>query len=154
MSRSKQIGTDAEGGVVDFLKKHGWPYAERRILSGVHDKGDVTGTPGICWEVKSGAAAENASDGQVAAWLLETERERVNANAAIGILVMKRKRIGRARAGEWWAILDGGVFADLIYERHDGEQYEPIGIPVRVHLSAVVQLLRDAGWGEPLGRAD
>lgn len=150
MSRSKQIGTDAEGAVVDFLKKNGWPYAERRILSGIHDKGDVTGTPGICWEVKGGAAAEGASDGQVAAWLVETERERVNAKASVGILVMKRKGIGRPRAGEWWAVLDGGVFADLIYSRNDGgEQFEPIGIPVRAHLAGVVELLREAGYGSP-----
>lgn len=149
MSRAKQIGTDAEGAVVDYLRGHGWPFAERRILNGVHDKGDVTGTPSLCWEVKGGKAAETASDGQIAAWLIETERERVNANAAIGILVTKRPRIGRPRAGEWWAHLDGGVFCDLIYERHDGEPYEQIGVPIRTHLANVVELLRDAGYGEP-----
>lgn len=146
---SKSIGTPAETAVVKFLIAHGWPHAERRILSGAHDKGDVTGTPGLCWEVKAGKAAEFASDGQIAAWLVETETERVNAKAAIGILVTKRKGISGTRAGEWWAHLDGGVFADLIYDRHDGEPYEQIGIPVRTNLANVVELLRDAGYGSP-----
>ena len=152
MSRSKQIGTAGENAVVKFLLANGWPYAERRILSGVHDKGDITGTPGLCWEVKAGKAAETASDEQIAKWLYgETETERVNANAAIGILVVKRRGIGATRAGEWWAVVDGGVFADLIYARNDGgEQYEPIGFPVRCHLANLVELLRDAGYGTPV----
>ena len=151
---SKRIGTPFESALVRYARANGFPWADRIPLSGALDRGDVALCPGLIAECKAGKAAENASDEQVRKWLLETERERVNANAAIGILVVKRRGIGAARMGEQWAILDGGVFADLIYERHDGEQYEPIGIPVRVHLSAVVQLLREAGWGEPLGRAD
>ncbi|HET6915127.1 MAG TPA: hypothetical protein VFH56_03465, partial [Acidimicrobiales bacterium] len=106
MSRQKVTGTSAETAVVRFLQKNGWPSAERRALTGSVDKGDITGTPSICWEVKAGAAAMNASDGQVSKWLEETETERQNAFAAIGILVMKRRGISGNRAGEWWAVLD------------------------------------------------
>lgn len=135
-----------------FLRAHGFPHSERRALSGSVDKGDIAGCIGLCFEVKGGKTAETASDGQVLKWLEETETERVNAKADIGILVMKRRGISRTRAGEWWAILDGGVFADLVYEPEPGAKpfSRTLGIPVRLHLSNVVQLLRESGYGDPL----
>ena len=54
-------------------------------------------------EVKGGHAAEGASIGQCSAWMDEAERECVNAKGIQAILVTKRKAIGQARAGEWWA---------------------------------------------------
>ena len=50
MSRNKQKGTSFETLVADFLTDNGFPYAERRALAGVNDKGDITGTPGLVWE--------------------------------------------------------------------------------------------------------
>lgn len=147
---SKRIGTPFESALVKYAKENGFPWADRIPLSGALDRGDVSLCPGLIVECKAGNAAEHASDEQIRKWLAETERERVNANAAIGLLVTKRKGIGTARMGEQWVHLDGGVFADLIYARNDGgEQYEPIGIPVRAHLAGVVELLREAGYGSP-----
>lgn len=147
---SKRIGTPVETAVARYFQAHGFPHCERRALSGVEDKGDLTGIPGLCVEIKGGKAAENASDGQIQAWLDETETERMNARADIGILAVKRKGVGLNRAGEFWAVVDGGVFADLIYERSDGRpMFEPIGFPVRMHLQNLVEVLRDAGYGTP-----
>jgi hypothetical protein len=148
---SKSVGTPAETAVVNYLRTHGFAHAERRALTGALDKGDVSGCIGICWEVKAGNAAMNASDGQVERWLEETETERVNARADIGVLVMKRKGVSGTRAGEWWAVMDGGVFADLVYEPEPGATpfSRTIGAPVRAHLSTVVELLRDSGYGSP-----
>lgn len=149
---SRSIGTPAESAVVRYLQANGWPHAERRALTGAQDKGDIAGCIGICWEVKAGNAAANASDGQVERWLEETETERKNAKADIGILVMKRKGISAQRAGEWWAVMDGGVFADLVYEPEDGIKpfTRTIDAPVRVHLATAVVLLRESGYGDPL----
>lgn len=80
-ARPRDIGTAAETAVVRCLRTAGFPHAERRALRGVLDAGDVTGTPGVAWEVKGGAAARTASDGQLVAWLAETERERLTAGA-------------------------------------------------------------------------
>ena len=66
MSRSKDIGTRAEAAVVRYLCANGWANAERRALRGSADWGDVTGTPGLVWEVKGGDAAKDASDNQIA----------------------------------------------------------------------------------------
>lgn len=107
-ARPKDIGTAGETAVVRALRELGFPYAERRALAGARDLGDITGTPGIVWEVKAGNAAKTASDGQVAKWLDETERERINAGAQYGVLVLARSGIGAANASRWWAIVRFG----------------------------------------------
>jgi hypothetical protein len=142
MTRPKDIGTAAETAVVRYLRTAGFPHAERRALAGTHDLGDIVGTPGVCWEVKGGKAAKTASDGQVAAWLGETERERRNAGADVGVLVMARSGIGPANAGRWWAVLDGwhaAWFTGGVYTWH---------YPIRLQLADVAAALICAGYGD------
>lgn len=141
MARPKDIGTAAETAVVRALRQHGWPHAERRALAGIHDLGDITGTPGICWEVKGGDAARNASDGQIADWLAETEKERVNAHADIGVLVIQRRSVGPANAHRWWAVLRANAWI-LGATKHD--------FPIRMLLADACLLLRAAGYGQPV----
>lgn len=143
MSKSKDIGTRFETAVVRWLRLNGWPHAERRALAGAGDLGDITGTPGLAWECKAGAAAHDASDAVLEKWMRETETERVNAAADIGILVVARRRVGDRpeRVGRHWALLRGfDVF---------GLPTGP-GNPVRVHLATAVKLLRASGYGDPL----
>lgn len=144
MSRSKDLGREAENAVVGFLRKHGFPHAERRAQRGTNDAGDITGCPGLVIEVKGGRAAEGASDGLIEDWLAETERERVNAGADLGLLVVKRAGVGSVNAGRWWAIVDGWraeYFFDAAFTWH---------FPIRLHLADAVDLLRCAGYGNPL----
>lgn len=119
MSTSRRKGTTAETIVVNYLRDHGWPYAERRALMGSKDKGDVTGVPGLAVEVKSAVRI------CIPEWMRETETERVNANADYGLLVVKPKGVGETRIADW---------------------------PVLLPLSAVVELLHLAGYGDaPVG---
>lgn len=99
MSANRRKGTAAESALVAFLRGNGWRFAERRALAGAKDKGDVTGTPAICWEQKSGAKI------CLPEWLRETEVERVNAGADYGVLVVKLKGFGDMRVGEWAAVM-------------------------------------------------
>src|SRR5690606_15879618 len=103
VSRSKDIGTRAETAVAKYLRANGFEHAERRALRGAADAGDITGTPGICWEVK--ARKRPISDTDVAAWLAETETEAAAADAEIGVLVVRRPGVGEAHAGRWWAYM-------------------------------------------------
>lgn len=100
MSRSKDKGTAAESMLVEYLQNHGWPYAERRALAGVADKGDVSGTPGIVWECKHAGR-----EIRMAEWVQETVAERANAKAEHGVLVIKPRGYGQARVGEWFAVM-------------------------------------------------
>jgi len=151
-ARPKDIGTAAESAVVRYLQANGFPNAERRALRGAYDCGDVTGIPGVVIEVKGGAAAKRASDGQVTAWLEETDVERRNARADVGILVMQRPGIGVLNAGRWWAILpfDYAVSVATVTERR---YWSHLSGPVRMHLAAAATLLRHGGHGTPLGGA-
>lgn len=151
MTRSKDIGTRAETAVVRYLRAAGWPYAERRALAGAHDLGDVTGTPGIVWEVK--ARKNPPSDEQVLAWMRETETERSNAGAVWGVLVVRRPGVGEGHAGRWWAYLSAADVIALAAYR-DGEvlvRRNAFGWPVRMLLRDAVSLLHAAGFGTPGG---
>ena len=144
--RPRDIGTAAETAVVRYLRGHGFPQAERRALRGAQDAGDITGTPGVCWEIKGGAAAKLASDGQVQDWLNDTDKERVAAGAAVGVLVLQRKGIGTANVGRWWALLPGYQYELLCTKGIYGWFFGDRG-PLRMHLSQVCPLLVYAGYG-------
>lgn len=137
--RPRDIGTAAETAVERCLHRNGFPHAEKRRQRGTLDPGDITGIPGLVIEVKGGEAARSASDAQVAAWLEETERERVNVGADIGVLVLQRRGVGLANAERWWAVLRLGVI-------HGGAE----NAPVRMLLADMCWLLRVWGYGDPL----
>jgi hypothetical protein len=134
------IGTHTETDVVRYLQGAGFPQAERRRLRGRDDAGDITGTPGICWSVKGGAAAKTASDLDICRWLHDLEQQRINAAADLGVLVTQRRGVGPANAGRWWAWLDGRHWLD---SRIAGP------LPLRLHLGDAVSLLRIEGYGDP-----
>lgn len=150
MNRPKQIGTAAETAVVRYLQGSGFPHAERRALRGILDAGDITGTPGVCWEVKGGEAAKNASDGQIADWLVETATETANAGSDAGVLVLQRRGVGPRNASRWWTILNGWDLVGLGMDLGNTRSPALLDFPVRLLLADTVTLLRAAGYGEPL----
>lgn len=145
--RPKDIGTKAESAVVRYLTDHGFPHAERRALRGINDVGDITGTPGIVWEVKGGEAARTASDNQIERWLGETEVERRNAREHIGILVIARSL---KNVRDWWACCWADQLTWLITKDSSSQLDYARTIPIRITLAHMVPLLRAAGFGEPL----
>jgi len=148
-TRPKDIGTRAETAVVRALWKLGFPHAERRALAGVHDLGDITGTPGVVWEIKGGVQAMDATDGRIRKWLAETAVERANAAAQVGVLVVQRRGVGAPNAKRWWAWMPLGQMLALM-----GPDYvlsAPLyDTPVRMLLVDACMLLRNAGYGDPL----
>lgn len=146
MTGSRSIGTRAETGVVRYLRDHGWPYAERRALAGSADLGDITGTPGLVWEVKGGKTAERATDADIARWIAETEQETANAGADLGVLITKRAGYSAARADAWAAHLDLGTWWGLTQARLP-LPVPIVGQPVRMRLSDLLPLLWAAGYG-------
>lgn len=146
MNRPKAIGTAAESATVRYLQANGFDNAERRALRGTADAGDITGTPGLCWSVKGGKAAENASDLDIDRWLSELATQVAHAGARHGILVLKRRAVGPGNAGNWWAVLTSGNLTWLTTRCAIGPQR----IPIRMRLADAVILLRWAGYGTPL----
>jgi len=107
MSKSKQKGTLAETAVADYLKQT-FPAVERRTLSGKNDKGDIAGVPGCVVEVK------NQRSYKIHEWMKETETERINAGADLGILVIKPNGVGVAHINHWWAVVSLETITKLI----------------------------------------
>lgn len=103
-NKSQKIGTETETASVRAIKSRGFPHVERKRPTGRYDCGDLTGTPGICWQVKGGKKASKVSDGQVLSWLAEAEQQRANGGADVAVLIVKRAGIGDANAhrpGTW-----------------------------------------------------
>lgn len=111
MSAEKAKGSAFERDVVRYLAEHGFPYAERRLAGAALDRGDIAGTPGICWECKSHARID------LPGFLAELKAEKQNAQAAVGVLVVKRRSKGVDQA---YAVMP---------------------------LADMCELLQDAGWG-------
>lgn len=101
VNKPKNQGTKAESAFAAYLTENGWPSAERRSLQGALDKGDITGTPGVCWEVKS----TRRPDVPFSTYLKECVVETVNAKADFGVVVVKTKGYGDRRVGEWLAVM-------------------------------------------------
>lgn len=140
-NRSKAKGTAAESAVARVMRANGWPDAERSALHGAKDRGDLTGIGQVCVEVKGGHAAEQASDGQVLAWMAELDAECVHKGADVGVLVMKRKGVGHANAERWWAVM---WLQDTSVDPRGGQVR---GIPVRMTLADACRVLRALGYG-------
>ncbi len=150
MTRSGDLGRDAENGIVRYLRANGFPYAERRRLMGQHDQGDITGTPGLVWQSKGGAAAHDPTPDKVAKWWQATRLQTVAAGADYGVLVCKRSGYGESRAGQWWAYLDLHTVLELtgcLGPRVHDNLPNPV---VRMTLADATHLLRHAGYGDSL----
>jgi hypothetical protein len=113
VSRERQRGTAWESEIVRSLQAEGFPYAERRALSGARDKGDLTGLPGVVVEAK------NESRTDLSGWLNEAHTERDNAGADVGAVWFKRR--GKASAGDAYVLMDGATFARLLREAGYGD---------------------------------
>lgn len=160
VNRPRIKGTTAEVAVVSFLRKSGWPHAERLALQGKLDKGDVTGSPGLVWEVKNYAVSHWPQ------WLREAEIERINAGAAFGIVVAKPPGVGVTRVGDWWAGMYAGyakpLQADLNrgfallwalagFDANDLHRAKLPGHQVNLGLPVVMRELATFQAGKPFG---
>ena len=90
---AKAKGRETENAAVSWLRANGYPYAERRRLTGAEDQGDITGMPGMVVEVKS------AAQWQPVKWLREAEVERENAHATLTCVLARPK--GRPDVDDW-----------------------------------------------------
>ena len=104
-------GPLAEKQVVDFLVANGFPAAERRVMGGKHDRGDVAGIPGLVVEVKNQAKLT------LAEWVDEASHEAIiPATGALDLAVVWHKRRGRGQPGDWYVTMDGWTFLEFLKE--------------------------------------
>jgi hypothetical protein len=151
--RPRDIGTACESAVVRYLQASAFPAAERRALRGIGDAGDITGTPGVCWSIKGGKAAERASDLDIRFWMAELRTQRANANEPLMVMVTKRKGFGVSRADKWWAHMTPAQIGWLLAGSPSvAPHFAPAAYDstTRMTLEVAVELLLLGGWGSPL----
>jgi hypothetical protein len=125
------------------LRANGFPDARRQPLYGAKDQGDiiVCEQPRILIECKAGAAASNASMGQIRAWLEQTETEAVNAAADLGVLVQYRR--GRS-VGDWPVWMAACDWIALL----TGDELTPVDAPWPMATSLADWAVMARGWAE------
>jgi hypothetical protein len=150
---NRNKGATAERDLVRWLRDHGWPGAERYVRTGYRtatrtsaDPGDVTGTPGLAWQVKNRADFDKPS--VLAACLAETEQQRAAENADFGLLVQRRPNY--PIPADWWVWLGVLDLHRLLTPSHRNPLSagaNPHGAPLRMSLGGLVPLLHAAGYG-------
>jgi hypothetical protein len=156
---SLNVGKQTEQLVARYLRERGLAGVERAVRTGfraggreVADAGDLTGWPGVCVQVKSLRPA-NAAERQTRAWLAETESQRAQSGASVGLLVVRRW--GTLDVGEWWCFLTAWDLFGAA-ERLAITAGPLQDIPVRLELSDVVSMMQTWGWApaqpDPLER--
>jgi hypothetical protein len=112
--RPKDKGTKAETDVVLWAKKHGMYQAERLVLHGTGDIGDVRLTQDVMAQVKDGyTERKEPTDYQVGQWLEQVDKQRNAGGWDIALLV--HKRYGKADPDMWRWYMDGATFACLMH---------------------------------------
>lgn len=96
-------GAQWETDLAAYYAANGFPLAERRARTGIHDKGDLTGiSPLVVHEAK------NEKVINLPGYLREAEVERANADAALGVVLVKRRNASVAQ-GYWVVTIETGV---------------------------------------------
>jgi hypothetical protein len=107
VSKSRAKGTAWETMIVNYLREHGVPYAERRALGGIQDRGDVAGIHRVVIEAKSAVRID------LAGWVDEAEAERKNDRADVGVAWVKRR--GKTSPGAGYVIMTGESLVRLLW---------------------------------------
>ena len=113
-STAKAKGAETEIRYVNWLIEKGLVNAERRHLSGQHDKGDIAGwcaadgSWNVCVEVKNGGSLN------IPKWLRELETEMKNAGSVMGHVAVRPK--GKPNPKDWWVIMPAELHMQLMKE--------------------------------------
>ncbi|MGW9058861.1 hypothetical protein [Streptomyces sp. NPDC055733] len=105
-SKNKAKGSAWERAIVEHLRAAGWPFAERRLAGSRKDRGDIAGVVGVVIEAK------NTASRNLAGWVDETEVERQNDGAWLG--VVWHKRTGKGSAADGYVTMTGRQFTELL----------------------------------------
>jgi hypothetical protein len=117
-NRNKAKGSSWERAIVDHLHAAGWPFAERRLAGAAKDRGDIAGVVGVVIEAKNTATA------RLAEWIDETEDERQNDGAWLGVVWHHRK--GKASAADGYVTMTGAQFTALLARALDIQTVIPV----------------------------
>lgn len=116
----RRKGSSFERLIADYLKNHGFPFADRRVKTGAKDTGDIGGVHVNVNELCSPSdriaiEVKNTAKLSLGTWASEAETERVNDDALAGVVVHKRH--GKGQAKDQWVTLTLTDFVAILTGR-------------------------------------
>jgi hypothetical protein len=116
MSRMKSMGTSHETSIKNWLREHGWPYADRKTLAGAADEGDLRLSERIPFVIEAKTAKSTTDRASLGTFVKELEAEVVNANAEGGAVIFKKK--GTTDVGQYYAIMPVHMLNELLLKAY------------------------------------
>lgn len=110
----KRRGAATQRIVADHLKQRGWPYAEP-VGAGATGK-DITGTPGVAFEVKARAGFDPV------AWVRQAVRNAKGDD--LPAVILRPNGFGPANVGDWVVVMRLGDLVGLLHEAGYGDPEE------------------------------
>ena len=107
---AKAAGSRFERQIADYLAEHVDDRIDRRVKTGAKDKGDIAGLRHMGQRIV--VECKNTSRINLGAWATETEIQRGNDDAGVGIIAHKRH--GKGQPGDQWVTLTLADFVALI----------------------------------------
>lgn len=102
---AKKAGSDFETDVAVYMADRlNDDRIERRTKNGNKDRGDLTGVRTVTGQ-RVVVEAKNVAKLNLAGWITEAEAERGNDDAAVGVVVHKRRGYGKTRMGDQYVTL-------------------------------------------------
>ena len=108
---SRRKGNQAERDTVKWLRRNGFPHAERN--GNGFAGSDITGIPGVTLEIKNRATLN------LAEWVDQLETELDYDGNDIGAIIHKRRR--KPNTGDWYATMPAYMLARLLHEAGYGK---------------------------------
>lgn len=109
---ARAAGARFEQAVADYLAREVDDRIERRVKHGANDRGDISGLRMMTGERLVVETKDYGGVYHVGEWLREAETERGNDDAAVGVVVAKRR--GKSDPGESVVFMTLEAFARLV----------------------------------------
>lgn len=102
-NRMKSLGTSHETSIKNWLREHGWPYADRKTQAGSNDLGDLRLSERVPFVIEAKTAKSTTDRASLGTFVSELEAEVKNADAEGGAVIFKKR--GTTDVGDYYAIM-------------------------------------------------
>lgn len=117
-NQMKSLGTSHETAIKNWLRQNGWPYADRRTLSGANDEGDLRLSERVPFTIEAKTSKATTDKASLGAFMKELVAEVENSNSESGAVILKKR--GTTDVGEYYAILPVWML-NVLLQRAYGE---------------------------------
>jgi Holliday junction resolvase len=113
-NRAKQKGTSFETLIRQYLNDNGFPNAQRTVLKGGGDTGDINGIKNSNRQIA--VQCKNQKSFSLSAWLNDTVEQADNLGGALPALVVKRPGKGEKALGDSYVVMRLSDLVSLLQE--------------------------------------